>query len=153
MPTITNASGGRTTRTRTAPRRRVLAGRASAVSWSHLEYLVACLQREASPRDSHGGEQRIRQAHFPAIKTIEELDLADLQGMARQQLTHLGTPGLHLSEENAVFLGPQGTCRTHVATGLASLPGRASRRFATSAQGVDRLQTAGRTGQIRPIPA
>jgi hypothetical protein len=47
-----------------------LAGRARAESWSHEEFLVACLQREVSARDSHGGEGRIRAARFPARKSI-----------------------------------------------------------------------------------
>jgi len=32
-----------------------LAERARAESWSHEEFLVACLQREVSVRESHGG--------------------------------------------------------------------------------------------------
>ncbi|MFE4425138.1 ATP-binding protein, partial [Streptomyces sp. NPDC056817] len=113
-----------------------LAERAQAESWSHLEYLVACLQREVSARDSHGGEQRIRQAHFPAIKTIEELDLAHLRGMTRQQLAHLGTLDFIAAKENAVFLGLPGTGKTHIATGLAIRACQAGHRvaFATAAQ-------------------
>ena len=45
-----------------------LAERARAESWSHEEFLVACLQREVSARDSHGGEGRIRAAGFPAAR-------------------------------------------------------------------------------------
>ncbi|MFD5473892.1 ATP-binding protein, partial [Streptomyces sp. NPDC127105] len=107
-----------------------LAERAQAESWSHLEYLVACLQREVSARDSHGGEQRIRQAHFPAIKTIEELDLAHLRGMTRQQLAHLGTLDFIAAKENAVFLGPPGTGKTHIATGPAIRACQAGHRVA-----------------------
>jgi DNA replication protein DnaC len=33
-----------------------LAERARAESWSHEEYLAACLQREVAARDAHGGE-------------------------------------------------------------------------------------------------
>ncbi|MFG2585854.1 P-loop NTPase family protein [Streptomyces malaysiensis] len=33
-----------------------LAERARKESWTHAEYLVACLQREGSARESHGGE-------------------------------------------------------------------------------------------------
>jgi DNA replication protein DnaC len=40
--------------------------RAQAESWTHLEYLVACLQREVAAREAHGGEGRIRAARFPA---------------------------------------------------------------------------------------
>jgi DNA replication protein DnaC len=33
-----------------------LAERARSESWSHEEYLAACLQREVAARDAHGGE-------------------------------------------------------------------------------------------------
>ena len=39
-----------------------LAERARAESWTHEEFLVACLQREVAARESHGGEGRIRAA-------------------------------------------------------------------------------------------
>ncbi|MEV5012469.1 ATP-binding protein [Streptomyces sp. NPDC055692] len=60
-----------------------LAERAQAESWTHLEYLVACLQREVAAREAHGGEGRIRAARFPAIKTLEDLDLTHLRGLTR----------------------------------------------------------------------
>ncbi|MEV7939945.1 ATP-binding protein [Kitasatospora sp. NPDC088264] len=128
-----------------------LAERAQAESWSHLEYLVACLQREVSARDSHGGEGRIRAARFPAIKTIEELDLAHLRGMTRQQLAHLGTLDFIAAKENAIFLGPPGTGKTHIATGLAIRACQAGHRvaFATAAQWVDRLAAAHHAGRLQ----
>jgi hypothetical protein len=52
-----------------------LAERARAESWSHEEYLAACLQREVAARDAHGGEGRIRAARFPARKSIEGVRL------------------------------------------------------------------------------
>jgi DNA replication protein DnaC len=169
MPTATTATSGpatRTTRQTTADLAFLaramkapalldaaerLAERAQAESWSHLEYLVACLQREVSARDSHGGEQRIRQARFPAIKTIEELDLAHLRGMTRQQLAHLGTLDFIAAKENAIFLGPPGTGKTHIATGLAIRACQAGHRvaFATAAQWVDRLAAAHHTGRLQ----
>ena len=51
-----------------------IAERARAEGWSHEEFLVACLQREVSARDSHGGEGRIRAARFPSRKSLEEFD-------------------------------------------------------------------------------
>ena len=51
-----------------------LAERARAESWTHEEFLVACLQREVSARESHGGEGRIRAARFPARKSLEDFD-------------------------------------------------------------------------------
>jgi hypothetical protein len=61
-----------------------LVERAAAESWSHLEFLVACLQREVSARESHGGEGRIRAARFPARKSIEEFDFEHARGLKRE---------------------------------------------------------------------
>ena len=58
-----------------------LAERARAESWSHEEFLVACLQRKFSARASHGGEGRIRVARFPARKSLEENDFDHTRGL------------------------------------------------------------------------
>src|SRR6266536_622362 len=77
-----------------------LAERAVAESWSHLEFLVACLQREVSARESHGGEGRIRAARFPARKSLEEFDFDHARGLKRDLIAHLGTLDFvtHLAE-------------------------------------------------------
>jgi DNA replication protein DnaC len=43
-----------------------LAERARTEAWSYEEFLAACLRREASARESYGGEGRIRAARFPS---------------------------------------------------------------------------------------
>jgi DNA replication protein DnaC len=127
-----------------------LAERARTESWSHAEYLVACLQREVAARESHGGEARVRAAKFPAVKTVEELDVAHLRGLTRQQLAHLGTLDFIAARENVVFLGPPGTGKTHLAIGLAVRACQAGHRvaFATAAEWVDLLADAHHTGRL-----
>ncbi|MFB7740449.1 IS21-like element helper ATPase IstB [Streptomyces sp. NPDC056112] len=127
-----------------------LAERARKESWTHTEYLVACLQREVSARESHGGEARVRAARFPAIKTIEELDVTHLRGMTRQQLAHLGTLDFIAGRDNVVFLGPPGTGKTHLAIGLAVRACQAGHRvaFATAAEWVDKLAAAHASGRL-----
>ena len=83
-----------------------LAERARAESWSHEEFLVACLQREVSARESHGGEGRIRAARFPARKSIEEFDFDHARGLKRDLIAHLGTLDFVTAKDNVVFLGP-----------------------------------------------
>ena len=83
-----------------------LAERARAESWSHEEFLVACLQREVSARESHGGEGRIRAARFPARKSLEEFDFDHARGLKRDTLAHLGTLDFVTAKDNVVFLGP-----------------------------------------------
>jgi len=58
-----------------------LAERARAESWTHEEFLAACLQREVAARESHGGEGRIRAARFPARKSLEEFDFDHARGL------------------------------------------------------------------------
>ena len=83
-----------------------LAERARAESWSHEEFLVACLQREVSARESHGGEGRIRAARFPARKSLEEFDFDHARGLKRDTIAHLGTLDFVTTKDNVVFLGP-----------------------------------------------
>ena len=94
-----------------------LAERARTESWTHEEFLVACLQREVSARESHGGEGRIRAARFPATKSLEEFDFDHARGLKRDLIAHLGTLDFVVAKENVVFLGPPGTGKTHLATG------------------------------------
>jgi DNA replication protein DnaC len=121
-----------------------LAERARAESWSHEEFLVACLQREVSARESHGGEGRIRAARFPARKSLEEFDFDHARGLKRDVIAHLGTLDFITARDNVVFLGPPGTGKTHLAIGLAIRACQAGHRvqFATASQWVDRLAAA-----------
>jgi len=84
-----------------------LAERARADSWSHEEFLVACLQREVSARESHGGEGRIRAARFPARKSLEEFDFDHARALKRDLIAHLGTLDFVTGRENVFFLGPR----------------------------------------------
>ena len=128
-----------------------LAERARAETWTHEEFLVACLQREVAAREAHGGEGRIRAARFPARKSLEEFDFDHARGLKRDLVAHLGTLDFVTGRENIVFLGPPGTGKTHLATGLAIRACQAGHRvaFATAADWVARLADAHHAGQFQ----
>src|SRR5437763_3406919 len=128
-----------------------LAERARAESWSHEEFLAACLQREVAARESHGGEGRIRAARFPARKSLEEFDFDHARGLRRDVIAHLGTLDFAAARENVIFLGPPGTGKTHLAIGLAIRACQAGHRvlFATAAQWVARLAEAHHAGRLQ----
>ncbi|WTS84377.1 IS21-like element helper ATPase IstB [Streptomyces sp. NBC_00104] len=67
------------------------------------------------------------------------------------QLSHLGTLDFITAKDNVVFLGPPGTGKTHLATGLAIRACQAGHRvaFATAAQWVDRLADTHHTGRLQ----
>ena len=121
-----------------------LAGRARAESWTHEEFLAACLQREVSARESHGGEGRIRAARFPARKALEDFDYDHQRSLKREAIAHLGTLDFVAARDNVVFLGPPGTGKTMLAIGLGIRACQAGHRvlFATAAEWVARLADA-----------
>jgi len=129
-----------------------LAERARDESWTHEEFLAACLQREGSARESHGGDGRIRAARFPARKSLEEFDFDHARGLKRDTVAHLGTLDFVVAKENVVFLGPPGTGKTHLAIGLAIRACQAGHRvlFATASQWVARLADAHTAGRLQP---
>ena len=128
-----------------------LAERARAESWTHEEFLVACLQREVSARESHGGEGRIRAARFPSRKSLEEFDFDHARGLKRDLIAHLGTLDFVVAKDNVVFLGPPGTGKTHLAIGIAIRACQAGHRvlFATASEWVARLAEAHHSGRLQ----
>lgn len=128
-----------------------LAERARTETWSYEEFLAACLQREVSARESHGGEGRIRAARFPSRKSLEEFDFDHARGLKRDTIAHLGTLDFVAAKDNVVFLGPPGTGKTHLAIGIAIRACQAGHRvlFATASQWVDRLAAAHHGGTLQ----
>ena len=128
-----------------------LAQRARAENWTHEQFLAACLQREVSARDCHGGESRIRAARFPARKALEEFDFDHQRSLKRETIAHLGTLDFITAKDNAIFLGPPGTGKTHLATGLGIRACQAGHRvaFATAAEWVARLVAAHHAGRLQ----
>ncbi len=107
-----------------------------------------------SARESHGGEGRIRAARFPAHKSLEEFDYEHARGLKRDVIAHLGTLDFVTAKENVVFLGPPGTGKTHLATGIAIRACQAGHRvqFATAAEWVARLADAHHAGRLQTEP-
>jgi DNA replication protein DnaC len=128
-----------------------LAERARSESWTHEEFLLACLQREVAAREAHGGEGRIRAARFPARKALEEFDFDHQRSLKRETINHLGTLDFVTARENVVFLGPPGTGKTHLSVGLGIRACQAGHRvaFATAAQWVARLADAHHAGRLQ----
>jgi DNA replication protein DnaC len=128
-----------------------LAERARAEGWSHEEFLAACLEREVAARQDHGGEARIRAARFASRKTLEDFDYAHQRSLKRETIAHLSTLDFVVGRENVIFLGPPGTGKTHLASGLSIRACQAGHRvaFATAAEWVSRLGEAHGRGRLQ----
>ena len=126
-----------------------LADQARDAGWAFEDYLAAVLEREVSARNASGAQLRVRAAGFPAAKTLEDFDF-DAQPAVRQQVAALASGAFLAEARNIVLLGPPGTGKTHVATGLAIRACQAGHRalFATATDWVTRLTDAHRQGLL-----
>ena len=127
-----------------------LSERARAEEWSYERFAEALLGTEASAREAHGGEARIKAARFPARKTLEEFDFAFQRSVKKTVIEHLGQLDFLHARENVVLLGPPGTGKTHLGVALGIRACLAGQRvqFATATEWVARLGEAGRAGRL-----
>ena len=127
-----------------------LAERAREESWSFERFAEALLSTEVGARESHGGENRIKAARFPARKSLEEFDFTFQSSVKRQIIEHLGQLDFLHGKENVVMLGPPGTGKTHLATSLGIRACLAGQRvqFASATEWVARLTEAKRRGDL-----
>jgi DNA replication protein DnaC len=127
-----------------------LAERARSEEWSYERFAEALLSSEVSSRESHGGENRIKAARFPARKTLEEFDFTFQRSVKKQVIEHLGQLDFLHARENVVMLGPPGTGKTHLAIAIGIRACLAGQRvaFGSATEWVAKLGEAKRQGGL-----
>jgi DNA replication protein DnaC len=111
---------------------------------THLGYLEALLQAELEDREHRLVERRLREAHLPRVKTLEEFDFRQSPKVSAQQIHELAKGDYIAKAEPIIFIGDSGTGKTHLLTGLAVAACRQKRRvrFATAAAMINELVEA-----------
>jgi DNA replication protein DnaC len=95
-----------------------LAEEAAASKTSYQDYLCCLLEQEVQARDESTKKTRITQAKFPSIKTLDTFDFDEIPTLNKKLVLKLfGGQYLHLGE-NIVFIGGQGTGKTHLSIAL-----------------------------------
>jgi len=77
-------------------------------------FLVEALRTEWQGRFQRGVETRLRQSHFPWIKTLDQFDFTFQPSLDRRQVRELAGLSFIERAENIVVLGPPGVGKTHL---------------------------------------
>jgi DNA replication protein DnaC len=123
-----------------------LAEEASQQNHSHLHYLEALLQSEVEDRERRAVQVRIKDAHLPRMKTLEEFDFTQSPHISAARIRTLAEGAYLERAEPVLLIGEPGTGKSHLATGLAIAACRQRRRvrFTTAAALVNQLVEAQR---------
>jgi DNA replication protein DnaC len=113
-----------------------VAGRGRAPGAPELPGLSGCPPRgELEEREQHTIQRRLRDAHLPKGKTLEEFDFSQAPLISATQLWELAEGGYIERTEPIGFIGDCGTGKTHLLTALCVAACRQKRRvrFTTTA--------------------
>jgi DNA replication protein DnaC len=122
---------------------------------THLGYLEALLSAESEERERNTISRRIKEAHLPRVKTLEEFDYNQSPMISAAKMQELAAGGYVERAEPVLFIGECGTGKTHLLTGLCVAACRQQRRvrFTTAAALVNELVEAKHQLQLRRVMA
>jgi DNA replication protein DnaC len=122
-----------------------MARQAREEHWTYEDFLHEVLAAEQTSRRDSAVRQRLADAHFPEIKTLDTFDFTATDGVvAPTQIAELARGGWIDNADNVIFAGPIGTGKTHLAIALGVEATRMRRRvlFARAADMVRSLVEA-----------
>jgi DNA replication protein DnaC len=95
-----------------------LARQCAAEGVDHTGYLLRLAELELLDRERRLVERRIRQARFPAVKSLDSFDFTALPALNKLLVLELARGEYVERRENVIALGNSGTGKTHIALGL-----------------------------------
>jgi DNA replication protein DnaC len=130
---------------------RPLAERAAAEHWTHLHYLASLMGAECAQRQERSVARRIKNAHFPVLKTLDTYRWDWPKKINRLQIQNLLRLDFLEHRSNVIFLGLVGLGKTHLATaiGYAACQRGHSVLFANTVDAINTLSAAQATGTIK----
>ena len=132
-----------------------LAEQSAKEKQSPLSFLEALLSAEVEEREQNAVARRIKEAHFPKVKTMDEFNFQEAQHLPVTLIRHLAEGGYIGKTEPVLFLGDTGTGKTHlaIALGVAACRQRKRVRFTTAAEMVNDLVEARHNNELSRVTA
>lgn len=99
------------------------------------DFLVSLMRQELENRQESNRKRKIRSAHFPYCKTLEEFDFSYLEHVSEAQIRQLASCDFIQNKQDVVMIGNPGTGKTHlsIAQGLKACIQGLNVRFYTAA--------------------
>jgi DNA replication protein DnaC len=95
-----------------------LARQCAADGVDHPRYLLRLAELELIDRERRMVERRIKEAHFPAVKSLDSFDFTAIPSLNKSLVLELARSEYVARRENVIAVGNSGTGKTHVALGL-----------------------------------
>jgi DNA replication protein DnaC len=95
-----------------------LARQCAAEGVDHSRYLLRLAELEMIDRERRTVERRIKEAGFPAVKSLDSFDFTAIPSLNKTLVLELARSEYVARRENVIALGNSGTGKTHVALGL-----------------------------------
>lgn len=111
---------------------------------SYEEFLLAVLEQEVRQREENQLRQRLRQAGFPILKTLDSFEFTAIPALNKPKVLMLAQCDFVAQRENVLIVGNSGTGKSHLATALGACACRKGYRvrFWTAAALVQELLAA-----------
>jgi DNA replication protein DnaC len=122
-----------------------IAARDNKTTMEVLDYLF---EQEKKHREAVAIERRMKSAVFPIKKTLEEFDFEFQKSIDKKVIKDLATLRFVYNSENAIFLGPPGVGKSHlaIALGIEAVKAGISVHFTNTGNLIERLKTANQEG-------
>jgi DNA replication protein DnaC len=132
-----------------------LAEQAEREHHSYLGYLDVLLQAELEERERNTIARRLKDAHLPRVKTLDEFDFSQAPAISPTKIQALAEGGYIERAEPVVLIGECGTGKTHLLTALCVAACRQKRRVrsTTVANLVNELVEAEQQLRLRRVLA
>ena len=95
-----------------------LARQCAAEGVDHTRYLLRLAELEMIERERRMVERRIKEAKFPAVKSLDSFDFLALPSLNKALVLELARCEYVARRENIIALGNSGTGKTHICLGL-----------------------------------
>jgi len=128
---------------------------AAQSSQRYEEYLLALLNEEVSQRDVNRRKRLVREARFPVLRTLDELDFSIIPSLNKAKVLQLADGEYIQQRQNIALIGGIGTGKTHVAIslGLCACEQGHKVRFYTAAGLINELLEAQESHSIGKLEA